>query len=106
MLEGRSRSGMFETYVFGGVLGNRLPFLRSVMLVSTMSRDCTQVCDEGEAGEELHVVKDGDRNGQALGPRQHVHIRRSRPGSGDCSVWHLIPTLLPPTWISSNSPRC
>ena len=57
MLEGRSRSGMFETYVFGGVLGNRLPFLRSVMLVSTMSRDCTQVCDEGEAGEELHKIK-------------------------------------------------
>ncbi len=59
--------------MFRGVLSNGLPFLRPVMLVSTMCGDRAQVSNEGKADEELHVVKDGHRDGQALrvGRRQH-----------------------------------
>lgn len=56
----------FKTYVFRGVLSNRLSLLRSVMLMPTVRDDCAQVGSEGEASEELHAVKDGHRDG--LGP--------------------------------------
>lgn len=86
--------------MFRGVLSNGLPFLRPVMLVSTMCGDRAQVSNEGKADEELHVVKDGHQD--TATDKHSVNIDSDAQDSA-AQYGILFPRLLAHVLISESS---